>query len=372
MSLAPRTPDLKANLKVNNGTFGTILSTASLGSIVMLLIGGQIVHQIGAKRAMQIGSTVIATGFTILAHTSSPIIFVIVNILSGGAISIYHIASSGHALHRQDEVNRVIVPKLHGAWGVGAMSTAGVAFLLSSNISIAWHISTLMLIVWTSTMFCLQKLTPTFPSRPSGEDKYQLISLKQFSFKINWFLSLGFFCASIVEFTIADWATLFGNEVLGMSQSTSALNYLVYLLGLIIGRYSIGWALNHVSERFWIKTAGGVGGGGFISLLLLSTAIHDSNKTLSYVINFLAFLIGGLGSSFLAPIFFAIAGRLSNGDNSNAVGRLSFVNTILIFNSKFILAWVVQLSSITVALLLAGSLMMLLLHFGKIGSTKRV
>ncbi|MGA0079484.1 MAG: hypothetical protein ACO3IO_02285 [Candidatus Nanopelagicus sp.] len=50
MSLAPRTPDLKANLAVNNGTFGTLLSAASLGSIVMLLIGGQIIHTIGAKK----------------------------------------------------------------------------------------------------------------------------------------------------------------------------------------------------------------------------------------------------------------------------------------------------------------------------------
>ena len=39
MSLAPRTPDLKENLGVNNGTFGTLLSMSSIGSLVMLLIG---------------------------------------------------------------------------------------------------------------------------------------------------------------------------------------------------------------------------------------------------------------------------------------------------------------------------------------------
>ena len=157
-----------------------------------------------------------------------------------------------------------------------------------------------------------------------------------------------------------------------MAQSTSALNYLVYLLGLIIGRFSIGWALNHGSESFWIKAAGGFGGGGFIALLLFATNIHDTNSKLSYLFNFLAFFIGGLGSSFLALIYFAIAGRLSNGQNAIAVGRLSFINTILIFNSKFILAWVVQLSSITVALLIAGAFMLMLLHYGKIGSTQRV
>ena len=372
MSLAPRTPDLKANLAVNNGTFGTLLSTASIGSIVMLLIGGQIVHRIGAKKGMQIGATVIALTFTVLAHTSSPFIFIIANILGGSAISIFHIASSGHTLHRQDQVGKVIIPKLHGAWGIGAMTSSAVAFLVAANVSIAWHISTLMVIVWILTIYVIEALDPSYPPKPSSDDAYRLTSLKQFKFKVNWFLSIGFFCGSIVEFTIADWGTLFGKEVMGMAQSTSALNYLIYLVGLIIGRFSIGWALKHGSEQFWIKTAGVVGGGGFILFLLLSTILLETNKTLAYTLNFLGFLIAGLGTSFLAPIFFSIAGRLAGGKNSLAVAQLSFVNTVLIFNSKFILAWIVQITTITVALIAAGVLMMLLFHFGKVGSKKRI
>jgi MFS family permease len=372
MSLAPRTPDLKANLAVNNGTFGTLLSTASIGSIVMLLIGGQIVHRIGSKKSMQIGVSVIALTFIVLAHTSSPFVFTIANILGGSAISIFHIASSGHTLHRQDQVGKVIIPKLHGAWGIGAMTSSAIAFLVAANVSIAWHISTLMLIVWVLTIYVINALSPSYPPKPEGDDAYRLTSLKQFKFKVNWFLSIGFFCASIVEFTIADWGTLFGKEVMGMAQSTSALNYLIYLLGLIIGRFSIGWALKHGSEQFWIKSAGVFGGGGFILFLLLSTALLETNKTLAYTLNFLGFLIAGLGTSFLAPIFFSIAGRLAGGKNSLAVAQLSFVNTLLIFNSKFILAWIVQITSITVALIAAGALMLLLFHFGKVGSKKRI
>lgn len=372
MSLAPRTPDLKANLAVNNGTFGTLLSTASIGSIIMLLIGGQIVHRIGSKKGMQIGASVISISFIVLAHTTSSLIFVIANILGGSAISIYHIASSGHTLHRQDQVGKIIIPKLHGAWGVGAMTSSAIAFLVAANVSIAWHISTLMVLVWIASMYVIKVLEPSYAPKPAGDDAYRLTSLKQFKFKVNWFLSIGFFCASIVEFTIADWATLFGKEVMGMAQSTSALNYLIYLLGLIIGRFSIGWALNHGSEQFWIKSAGVFGGGGFILLLLLSNALLESNKNLAYALNFLGFLIAGLGTSFLAPIFFSIAGRLAGGKNSVAVAQLSFVNTLLIFNSKFILAWIVQITSITVALVSAGLLMVLLIHFGKIGSTKRI
>jgi hypothetical protein len=60
----------------------------------------------------------------------------------------------------------------------------------------------------------------------------------------------------------------------------------------------------------------------------------ETNKTLAYALNFLGFLIAGLGTSFLVPIYFSIAGRLANGKNSLAVAQLSFVNTLLIFNSK--------------------------------------
>ena len=371
MSLAPRTPDLKSNLAVNNGTFGTLLGSASIGSIIMLLIGGQIVHTIGAKRAMQIGSTVIALTYTVLVSTSSPIIFLFCNVLAGSGVSIFHIASSGHSLHRQDEVGKVIVPKLHGAWATGAMSTAAVAFLISNQVSISSHITALMFCFWVATQISLRKLTPTFPEKPAADDSYRASSVKQFKFKINWFLSLGFFCASIMEFTIADWATLFGKEELGMGSSVATLSYLIYLIGLIIGRYSIGWALKHQSEQFWIKTGGLVGGVGLSSMLFTASVVVDINKNLGFFLAFLGFFLAGIGSSALAPIFFSIAGRLSNGKNAVAVAQLSFVNTFIIFVAKNILAWIVQISSIMIALVITSILMAALLYFGRVGSTER-
>lgn len=371
MSLAPRTPDIKANLAINNGTFGTLLSTASLGSIVMLLIGGQIIHTIGAKMGLRIGSTTIALSFITLVHTRSPFIFLIANICAGAGISIYHISSSGHTLHRQDEVGRPIIPKLHGSWAVGAMSTSAIAFLISNQVLITWHITTLMICTWLVTQYCVSKLSITFPPKPDADDAYQLSSIKQFKFKINWLLSIGFFCSSILEFTIADWATLFGKEELGMGASISTLSYLCYLVGLIIGRFSIGWALKHQSEQFWIKTGGLVGGIGFTSALIISTAVVDFNQSFAFMIAFTGFLLAGLGSAAMAPMFFSIAGRLSDGKNALAVAQLSFVNTFAIYVAKTTLAWVAQLTSITVALICTGLIMSLLIYFGKVGSNSR-
>ena len=338
----------------------------------MLLIGGQIVHRIGAKKALRIGSTVVASAFITLVHTKSPLVFLFVNIAAGAGISIYHIASSGHTLHRQDEVGRIIIPKLHGAWGFGAMSTAAIAFGISRHVTLAWHITILMMSVFSITQFVITKLTPTFPARPDSDDPYQLTSIKQLKFKINWFIAIGFFCASIMEFTVADWATLFGKEELGMGASVATLCYLIYIFGLAVGRFSIGWALNFQSERFWIKSLGGIGGAGFISMLIASLLLVDNHRNLAYGFAFFGFLLAGFGSSAMSPIFFSIAGRLSNGRNAIAVAQLSFVNTTMIFLAKTILAWIVQLSSITVALCLAGGAMFAMLYFGKIGSTDRI
>jgi len=371
MSLAPRTPDLKANLGVNNGTFGTLLSMSSIGSLVMLLIGGQIVHKIGAKLSLRLGVSAVALSFITLSHTSSALIFLLTNIAAGAGISIYHIASTGHTLHRQDQVGRVILPKLHGAWAVGALSTAVIAFLIADKVSISWHITTLMITVWILTQYVITKLSNTFPVKADSDDDYQLTSLKQFKFKINWLLSIGFFCASLMEFIVADWATLFGKEELNMPASIAALSYLIFMLGLTIGRFLIGWALTYQSERFWLKTGGFIGGASFIFLLLTSTYLVEVNKNLAISLAFLGFFIAGLGSSAMSPMFFAIGGRLSAGNNAIAVAQLSFINTLIIFISKTVLAWIVQLSSITVALCLTGLAMMSLFYFSKIGSNER-
>ena len=371
MSLAPRTPDLKANLNINNGTFGSLLGSASIGSIIMLLIGGQIVHRIGSKRSLQIGSTAVAIVYIGLVHTSSPVLFLILNILAGASISIYHIATSGHSLHRQDEVGAVIVPKLHGAWAVGAMSTSAIAFLISNSVSITTHITILMLVVWLLTQICINKLTPTFAENSTSDDDYQASSIKQFKFKINLFLSLGFFCATVLEFTIADWATLFGKEELGMNSSVATLCYLTCLLGLVVGRYSIGWALNHQSEQFWIKTGGLVGSIGFTAMATSSLLLVDSFRNLAFALALIGFFLAGLGCSALAPIFFTIAGRLSNGKNALAVAQLSFINAVIMFISRLILAWIVELTSITIAFVIASCAMLSLVYFGRIGSNTR-
>jgi MFS family permease len=371
MSLAARTPDIKANLQVNNGTFGTILSTGSLGAIVALLVGGQLVHKFGSKLSMQVCATAIMICFFMFAHTHNPAIYVLFNIISGASISGYHIASSGHALHRQDDLGKTIVPKLHGVWAVGATTTSLISFFLAGRVSVAVHISTLVIVVWLLQMNSISKLTPTYYPPSADDDKYELTSIKNFKLKFNFMLSAAFLSASLMEFISADWATLFGKEELAMSASLSTINYISILSGMIVGRFAYGWALSKASEQFLIRWCGFFGGIFFILFLTLSKFVFESGSWPAFISSYFAFFMGGLGTSFMAPIFNGIAGRLFSGSNAIAVAQLSLINTVGILLFKAVVAWVAQLTSIFVALLIPATTMVLLIYFGKIGNSER-
>ena len=47
MALAPRFPDLKANLDVTYGTFGTLVGFGTFGAFLSLMTMGHFIHKIG-------------------------------------------------------------------------------------------------------------------------------------------------------------------------------------------------------------------------------------------------------------------------------------------------------------------------------------
>jgi MFS family permease len=243
--------------------------------------------------------------------------------------------------------------------------------LVADHVSVSVHITALMVCVWLLTQYAILWLSPTFPVKEAPTDNSQLTTFKQFKLQISWFLGIGFFCASLPEHIVADWATLFGKEELNLPASSSTLSYLVFTLGLIIGRFLVGYALKFQSESFWLRLGGIVGGFSFTLLIISSTLLIDFNRQLAITIAFLGFFLAGLGSSAMSPLFFSIAGRLSNRNSAIVVAQMSFVNVLMLFFARTILAWVIEATSITVALFIAAAAMSSLVYFGKIGSDSR-
>ena len=133
MCLAPRLPEIKANLGVSTTFFGFLMSSGSIGAVTAHITMGHVVHRLGVYRVLIVSSVFTYLSIGILIQLHNPWIYLVVNILSGFAWASYHISINAQALHRQSEDGGQIIPMLHGMWTAGAVSTAFIAILISSS-----------------------------------------------------------------------------------------------------------------------------------------------------------------------------------------------------------------------------------------------
>ena len=101
MSWVPRFPEVKANLQLSNGQFGSLLSLGSIGNLTSLLIVGHLVHKFGARQIMQIAAVAMAISLSYLTHSTSSLLFFIFIVIQGASISAFHICINSQGTMRQ-------------------------------------------------------------------------------------------------------------------------------------------------------------------------------------------------------------------------------------------------------------------------------
>lgn len=362
----PRFPEIKDNLDVSNGEFGTLLSVSAIGSLVALLSVGQLVHRYGARLLMLGSALLLFSSIATIVHLTSPWQFAICNMAFGAGVSAFHISINSQGLHEQAPTGEKLIPRLHGLWSLGALSTAILSGFLAGRVSLVLHIDILCAIAFAIVVILINRLGPSLmPASHVADHEYSMKALFS-SFKIDWVMSLGMICAVMLEFASGDWSTLFSNQELHMSAGTSAIPYVIFVLGMIIGRLFVHRVAEHIGISTLIKTMTVVGGFSFILSVALGRALSLSHPVAALAIFGLGSLLGGLGVSFLAPTFMDAANRRSNAPGSVVIGQLGALNTALAFVCKGIIAWTAQLTSIGFALAIPSAMLMAVAFTAKV------
>jgi MFS family permease len=71
MSWIPRFPEIKANLGLNVGQFGTLISTSAFGGVVSLFLTGHLVHKYGIKRVILTNIWILGAAYFFIVQTES-------------------------------------------------------------------------------------------------------------------------------------------------------------------------------------------------------------------------------------------------------------------------------------------------------------
>lgn len=366
LSLASRAPEIKHNLNVSNGTFGILVSLGALGAILAFLFVGQAAHRFGVRPVL-IGSTFLLYGpISVLPHVHSIWGYIATTLVIGFGANAQFIVIHDQALKRQFLSGQMALPSLHGYLSLGTFVSALLSLTITSHVSLAWHIDILMGVLWIFTMLAIYRLRSYLVTGSRKDDvETSAQSNKIWSMLTSrQSLAFAYVCAIMLEFSTNDWVTLLSKQELGASSTLSVLPYLVFILGMIIGRVGFHKLLQFKPEIYWVRVISRLGGVGFISFLLLSKYLLEVNFLAAFLCQTLAFFIAGLGGSFLAGVLTQMASQRSELPAGVVVAQLSFALTVLTFIVRLIISWVIQLSSITYGMVIPG-IMLVAFSFSK-------
>ena len=208
MSWVPRLPEVKANLGLSNGEFGSLIGTSAAGALTALLIVGHLVHRYGAKLVMRIAASAMALTLILLTSTHSTLIFLIGNIMLAGAISSFHISINAQGFDYQDRTKSSVITQLSGFWSSGALITAIVSGLLVNRIPLHIHITILSLIILLIMLFAISSMdSQLLKPNHDVEADYKVSDIFK-DFRIDGLVSGALICAGFLEFAVGDWLSL--------------------------------------------------------------------------------------------------------------------------------------------------------------------
>jgi len=366
MSWVPRFPEVKANLNLTNGEFGSIVSMAAIGNLVALLAIGHLVHKYGARWILHIGALLLAVSLSFLTHSTSSIVFLISIIIQGGAISAFHISINSQGFFFQDRTKRQIITLLSGFWSSGALFSSMIAGLLVDRVDLGTYTNFLASICFVLMTLIIIRISPNLIKADLNPDSQHRARDMFKGFEVDVPISAALLLVIMLEYAISDWAAIFVKEDMKILGGIHTLPYILFTLAMIIGRLNLHNLLPRYSIDFLMVRASLLSGLAFIAGIIAVSIAGTSNKAVVLVILSISFTIAGLGSSFLGPSVMNAANTRSKFPSSVVIGQIGVINIALVFVMRWVIAWTAQATSLSIALCIPALMLLVVPKFSKI------
>ena len=359
MAWVPRFPELKAQLGLDNGAFGSLMSTGAIGAFVGLLITGHVIHKIGIYSVMHAAIAIMLGSLALIVHIHSSFAFFFLNICIGFGITTLHVSSNAQAFHLQDRSGASLVTSVSGYWAAGALLTSIISGIMVGRVVLATHIDILEVICYLGMFSILLKLRPVLvKANTNPEMQSKAIDIFK-SFHLDWPVSLAMLGVTYLETCIGDWGTIFTKERLGIHSGLSALPYTLFLGAMIVVRLSSDKMAARQPLHYWFSRGTLIAGIGFGGLIAAAVNLPESQRKLSYIFIICSFLCAAVGIASLGPNLMRVANRRSPNSSAVVIGQLGATNNVLTFITKWAVAWTIQFtSSIAIAMAIPTALIL--------------
>jgi len=356
-----RLPAIRDGLNLTPGGIGLLLMCMTVASFISISASGLIVLRLGPQLTTRIGSSMVGAGLvTVGVGTSlaaNPLVVAAGLIILGLGTASWNTASNVEGASLERELERHIMPHLHGSFSLGTVAAAGFgAWAAAIHMPVFWHFLISGVVVTASVVtatfwFRAEKtaavtktyhpeetdtfqdpLTGPLPiisgepdgAQPDGAqpdarktavplDNKRLVAL---AWRDRRTLLIGVLVLglALAEGAAGDWVALALADGYGQSDAAGAVGYGLFVTFMTIGRF----AGTVILDRFgrvvvmrWCSATAVVG---------LSLFVFSPVPWLAFV----ALAVWGLGASLGFPVGMSAAAD----DPVHAAARVSVVSTI--------------------------------------------
>lgn len=304
-NMAPRLPEFKAQLGLEAGAYGLLVTAWPVGAIIAGLAAGSLIRRFGSAAVAVFGT--LATGLAVLgAGSAGSLALVAAAFVVGGAMdAITDVAQNAHGLEVQRRYGRPILNSFHALWSVGAvlggLMAAGAMALglpLGAHFAISWLI--FAAVALTAWKFCLPARGPVEPVEEHSVAAEPVPAASRA--RITVVIAALVLIASagiMVEDAGNSWATLYLGS-LGAPSALAASGYIALVGAQFIGRI-LGDSMVHRFGQRLIAQLGAVLVAGGMGLALAFPSIPGS---------LLGFAAAGFGVATLVPAAMEQADRI--------------------------------------------------------------
>ncbi len=316
-SWATRTPAIRDILSVSTAEMGTVLFGLSIGSMSGILCSAWLVKRFGTRKVIHTTMTCAVTGMVILSVAlwcASPLIFALGLAVFGASFGAAEVAINVEGAAVERELNKTVLPMMHGFYSFGTLAGAGVGMALTA-LSVPANIHIILAAaVAIAPIFIAIRAIPDGTGKNASEDSHLQEKGLPFYRDIQLLLiGVVVLAMAFAEGSANDWLPLLMVDGHGFSPTSGSLIYAGFTLGMTVGRFTGGWFIDRYSRVTVVRASALMGALG-IGLIIFV----DSDWVAGVSV-----ILWGLGASLGFPLTISAA----SDTGPDAPTRVSVVAT---------------------------------------------
>jgi MFS family permease len=313
-SWASRIPDIKTELKLSDGLFGSILFALPVGQFLMMPFSGKLVTKYGSHITILIAIPAYSILLCNLGLVTAGWQLAIGLFIFGLAGNLSNISINTQGVAAERIYQRPIMASFHGGWSLAGFTGALIGLLMINlKVPVFWHFVIVLIVVWIVLWINYPFLVRSKPATTTNEPKRKFFNKPD---SILFQLGIIGFCSMASEGAMFDWSGIYFKDVVKAPESLVVLGYTSFMIMMATGRFVADYLISKIGRKKLLQICG----------VMISTGLFTSVLFPYLVTSTLAFMMVGLGVSSIVPTVYSAAGRHSKIPAGIALATVSSVS----------------------------------------------